>query len=225
VWGEVLTFGRYCAVLLVCFCVLTSASLASPQDYCDLFAKDAANRKTGQSVITRTIDNSSAASKANTARPRVLPEIENWQRAYEQSVTACLKNYRASLPVEPMKTADAARGAKVIQHRPAQSRSSKRPQQSFSKAKGKTKSLRSRRSTRSRSRTGASQQTKIESKKKGGGRYQRSQASSSRGAARATSQPQQLTGSSPPIEPKTMPGSSPQSRKCPRSGDPTCGGH
>jgi len=45
-------------------------SLASPQDYCDLFAKDAANRKTGQSgIITGTIDNSSSGSEANAARP------------------------------------------------------------------------------------------------------------------------------------------------------------
>ena len=72
-------------------------SLASPQDYCDLFAKDAANRKTGQSgIITGTIDNSSSGSEANSARPRVLPEIENWQRAYEQSVTTCIENYGVS---------------------------------------------------------------------------------------------------------------------------------
>ena len=92
-------------------------SLASPQDYCDLFAKDAANRKTGQSgVITGTIDNSSSGSEANSARPRVLPEIENWQRAYEQSVTACLENYGASIAVAPVKATNAARGAKVTQH-------------------------------------------------------------------------------------------------------------
>jgi len=221
----VLTFVRHCAVLLVLPCVLTSMSLASPQDYCDLFAKDAANRKTGQSgIITGTIDNSSSGSEANSARPRVLPEIENWQRAYEQSVTACLENYGASIAVAPMKTADAARGAKVTQHRPAQSRSSKRPQQSFSKAKGKTKSLRSRRSTRSRSGKGTPQQAKIKNEMQGG-QYQRGQGSLSRGVAKPTLEPQQLTGSSPPIEPTTKPASSPQSPKCPRSGDPTCGGH
>src|SRR6185295_4969472 len=116
------------------------------------------------------------------------------------------------------------RGTKVTQSRPAQSRSWKRPQQSFSKAKGKTKSLRSRRSTRSRSRTGTSQQTKIESKRKGGGRYQRGKVPSSRDAATPPAEPQQLTGSSPAVEPNTKPASSPQSPKCPRSGDPTCGG-
>jgi hypothetical protein len=151
----VLTFVRHCEVFLVCSYVLTSASFASPQDYCDLFAKDAANRKTGQGdVITGTIDNSSSGSEANTPRPRTLPEIENWQRAYEQSVTACLENYGASIAVAPMKTANATRGAKVTQHQAAQSRSSKRTRQSLSRAKANVKSLGSRRSSRSRSRKG-----------------------------------------------------------------------
>ena len=135
-----LTFVRHCAVLLVLLCVLTSMSLASPQDYCDLFAKDAANRKTGQSgVITGTIDNSSSDSEANSARPRGLPEIENWQRAYEQSVTACLENYGASIAVAPVKATNTARGAKVTQHQGAQSRSSKRPHQKLSKVQAKKK--------------------------------------------------------------------------------------
>ena len=221
-----LTFVRHCAVLLVLPCVLTSMSLASPQDYCDLFAKDAANRKTGQSgVITRTIDNSSAVSKANTARPRTLPEIENWQRAYEQSVTACLENYEASIAVAPMKTANAARGTKVTQHRPAQSRSVRRTQHSVSKAKAKTKASASRRSSRSRSETGTPQKAKKKTQTQGGGQYRGGQASSSRGVVKPQPEPQQLVGPSPPIEPNTKPGFSPQSPKCPRSGDPTCGGH
>src|SRR5437762_2373350 len=123
---------------MVFSCVLTSASLAGPQDYCALFAKDAAHRKTGQSeVITRTLDKSSSGSKANSARTR-----------------------RAT-----------------------------------------------------------SRNAKIKNETKGGGQYQRSQ------VAKPKSEPQQLMGSSPPVEPNTSPGSSPQTPKCPRSGDPTCGGH
>ena len=220
-----LTFVRHCAVLLVLPCVLTSMSLASPQDYCDLFAKDAANRKTGQSgVITGTIDNSSSGSEANSARPRVLPEIENWQRAYEQSVTACLENYGASIAVAPVKATNTAREAKVTQHQAAQSRSSKRAHRSLSRTKANVKFSGSRRSSRSRSGKGTPQQAKIKNEMQGG-QYQRGQGSLSRGVAKPTLEPQQLTGSSPPIEPTTKPASSPQSPKCPRSGDPTCGGH
>src|SRR5205814_3595454 len=131
--GEVLTFVRYCAVLMVFSCVLTSASLAGPQDYCALFAKDAAHRKTGQSeVITRTLDKSSSGSKANSARTRALSEVENWKRAYEQSFTACMKNYGTSKTVAPTKTAGVTSRASVTQHRPAQSRSSTRTHQKLS---------------------------------------------------------------------------------------------
>ena len=135
-----LSFVRYCPVLLVFSCVLTSVSLAGPQDYCALFAKDAANRKTGQSaVITGAIDNLSSGSKANSAPTRTLPEIETWQRAYEQSFTACMEDYGVSNAVAPTKTAKATSRAKVTQHRPARSGSSKRTHESLSKAKAKTK--------------------------------------------------------------------------------------
>jgi hypothetical protein len=224
-------------VLLACLCVLTSTSFAGPQEYCALFAKNAANRKTGQSdVTTGTIDNSSSGSQANRARPRVLPEIENWQRAYEQSVTTCIENYgvsKAQAPakgapsqaVAPTKIAKSTSQTKVTRHRPAQSRSVRRTQHSVSKAKAKTKASASRRTSRSRSGKGTPQKAKMKTQTQGGDQYRRGQVLSPRGVVKPKSEPQQLMGSSPPVEPKTKQGSSPQSPKCPRSGDPTCGGH
>ena len=75
---------------LIALCGLATVSLAGPQDYCDLFAKEAASRRIGHSdLITGTIDQ----PQANQSEATTSPQAGIWQRAYDQNFTACMSEY------------------------------------------------------------------------------------------------------------------------------------
>ena len=84
---------RVLAVAATIVCALTSASLAGPQSYCDPFARDAANRKVGQTEsVTGTI-----GSPVADAGPAAISGPANadgeWQKAYEASFTTCMSSF------------------------------------------------------------------------------------------------------------------------------------
>ena len=83
-------FCAFAAVAAMTF-ILATASLAGPQDYCDSFAQQAANRKTGHGELTTgTIGGDPADSIQKATGPD-----ENWRSAYEASFAACVANYEA----------------------------------------------------------------------------------------------------------------------------------
>src|SRR5207249_6604126 len=74
---------------LIALCGLATVSLAGPQDYCDLLAKEAASRRIAHSdLITGTIDQPQANQSEATS-----PQAGIWQRAYDQNFTACMREY------------------------------------------------------------------------------------------------------------------------------------
>jgi hypothetical protein len=108
------------AAVAIMTVVLTSASLAGPQSYCDSFAQQAANRKTGHAeLITGTIGGAPAADSSQKASN---PD-EKWRSAYEASFAACVKNYEPTQETAsnedpaPKKAAKSRSRAKPSHHR------------------------------------------------------------------------------------------------------------
>ena len=83
---------RLSVIVPIFLCALTTASLAGPQSYCDPFARDAANRKTGQAdVVIATIGGPAAVENGAAQSPAGAGT--EWQKAYEASFGACMSNF------------------------------------------------------------------------------------------------------------------------------------
>src|SRR6266568_6488928 len=99
---------------LIALCGVATVSLAGPQDYCDLFAKEAASRRIGHSdLITGTIDQ----PQANQSEATTSPQAAIWQSAYVQSFTACMNEYGAHTKRDT-KSPGHVRLSKAVPHRP-----------------------------------------------------------------------------------------------------------
>ena len=109
---------------LIALCGLATMSLAGPQDYCDLLAKEAASRRIGHSdLITGTIDQ----PQANQSEATTSPQAPIWQSAYVQSFTACMSEYGAHIKRDT-KSPGHARQSKTGPHRPTRAPSHGRTQ-------------------------------------------------------------------------------------------------
>ena len=114
---------------------LTIESDAGPLGYCDSFARDAANQKTGRADAGAvTIGDSADARTASATEPSLSPpeDAERWQTAYKTVFTACMAHYEpasasasvSSVPAKP--PARAHRSAKPSRHHAIRTARSKR---------------------------------------------------------------------------------------------------
>src|SRR5205823_10881860 len=84
---------RVLAIAAAIVCALTTAGLAGPQSYCDPFARNAANRKIGQTeAVTGTIGGP-VADAAGAAASGPASADSEWQKAYEASFTTCMSSF------------------------------------------------------------------------------------------------------------------------------------
>jgi len=123
-------------------CGLTSSAFAGPDVYCDAYARDAANRKTGNdaaipagaggstiggSVSGGVVGKDTGASKGAvvggiTGTVLVAPAAgEKWQKSYQIAFEACMVNYA---PEEAPQKTEAAAAAVPLQ-KPAKRKSGK----------------------------------------------------------------------------------------------------
>jgi hypothetical protein len=123
-------------------CGLTSSAFAGPDVYCDAYARDAANRKTGNdaaipagaggstiggSVAGGVVGKDPGASKGAvvggiTGTVLVAPAAdEKWQKSYQIAFEACMVNYA---PEEAPQKTEAAAAAVPLQ-KPAKRKSGK----------------------------------------------------------------------------------------------------
>ena len=104
---------------------LTIEADAGPLGYCDSFARDAANQKTGRADAGAvTIGDPADASVASATDRSLSPpeDAERWQTAYKTVFTACMAHYEpasasasvSSVPAKP--PARAHRSAKPSRH-------------------------------------------------------------------------------------------------------------
>jgi hypothetical protein len=113
-------------------CGLTTSAFAGPQEYCDAYARDTANRKTGQGgdILVGTIGGEVSGAlvggileeeAASVEQGAVIEGAggtvtgtqtsdENWQRSYDQTFAACMDNYQAE--AEPVEASDEPAPAK-----------------------------------------------------------------------------------------------------------------
>jgi hypothetical protein len=217
---------RCFAFTSMALCALAKASVAGPQDYCDLFAKEEAYRRTGQTeLITGTIDNSGSASQSNSTGAHSSPQPEIWQRAYEQRFKACMNEYEVSKSTDTTKTHARMSRSKPTQHRLVQSPLRKQKSKAVSKAKVKANSPRPLPSEELDSQPKAREpgpQTKDRSKEKD--QDQRGESLARRPAVKGQPGSPETARSSRPSEPKTKPSGSPlhKTRACFHSSGSLC---
>jgi hypothetical protein len=111
---------RFCRCVLasVVLCALSNVSAAGPREYCDLLAKEIANRRIGQSdLITGTINNSDSGSQTNSTA--TSPALENWQKAYKQKFEECLDDYEVKPIASPKAAVAETKKSKPTQRRRA----------------------------------------------------------------------------------------------------------
>jgi hypothetical protein len=125
------------ALASVVLCALSNVSAAGPREYCDLLAKEIANRRTGQSdLITGTINNSDSSSPANSTG--TSPALENWQKAYKQKFQECIDDYEVSKPItSPKGAVPVSKKSKAAQRRHARPSPMRTPKAPKSAAKAK----------------------------------------------------------------------------------------
>ena len=71
-------------------CGLTSGAFAGPDVYCDAYARDIANRKTGQEADT--LAGTIGGAIGGTVTGGVTDE--KWHRSYDKTFAACMDSYK-----------------------------------------------------------------------------------------------------------------------------------
>jgi hypothetical protein len=88
------------AIVVVIIGAISTASLASPQNYCDSFAREAASRKTGHAdAPAGTIGGSATATTSSGP----VASDGKWRQAYDAAFGGCMSNYASRAVTAPPK--------------------------------------------------------------------------------------------------------------------------